>query len=136
MRLHYWLMVSREHKTGYLNTIGPAFASNGSSNLSPDIVPEITRAIYSKYPIDIEYYSTQSSQEIRTILPLAIFESRGSWYARVFDLKDSEYKTFKFIRINRVIGNSKEKITELINDKDWVETVTLTLGTHPKSSQS
>ncbi len=118
-------------QTGYLNTIGPAVASNGSSNLSPDIVPEITRAIYSKYPIDIEYYSTQSSQEIRTILPLAIFESRGNWYVRVFDLKDNGYKTFKFIRINSVIGISNEKITEVINDKEWGETVTLTLGTHP-----
>ncbi|MFT6734640.1 MAG: hypothetical protein ACJAS9_002842 [Polaribacter sp.] len=119
-------------QTGYLNTIGPASTSNGSSKLSSDIIPAVTRAIYRKTPIDIEYYGTQSSQEKRTILPLAIFESRGNWYVRVFDLKDSRYKTFKFIRINHVIGFSNKKLTEVINDTDWFETVTLTLGAHPK----
>lgn len=118
-------------QTGYLNTIGPASASNGSSKLSSDIIPAVTRAIYRKTFIDIEYYGTQSTQEIRTILPLAIFESRGNWYVRVFDLKGSEYKTFKFIRINNVIGTSDKKMTKFIDDKDWFETVTLTLGAHP-----
>jgi len=118
-------------QTGYLNTIGPAVVSNESSKLSSDIVPDITRAIYSKSPINIEYYGTQSSREKRTILPLAIFESRGNWYVRVCDLKDSEYKTFKFIRINSVLGTSVQKLTETIDDKDWFETVTLTLGAHP-----
>jgi hypothetical protein len=119
-------------QTGYINTVGPASMLNESSKLSQEIVPAITRAIYRKSPVDIEYYGTQSSQEKRTILPLAIFESRGNWYVRVFDLKDSRYKTFKFIRINHVIGFSNKKVTEVINDTDWFETVTLTLGAHPK----
>lgn len=123
-------------QTGYLNTIGPALTSNEGSKLSPDIVPNITRAIYNKLPIDIEYYGTQSSQETRSILPLAIFESRGNWYVRVFDLNDGEYKTFKFIRINRSLGTSVQKLTKIIDDKDWYETVTLTLGAHPKHPNS
>ncbi|OUS32879.1 hypothetical protein A9Q98_00235 [Thalassotalea sp. 42_200_T64] len=116
----------------YSNTIGLDQKHNCGHQLSKEISSILTRAIYSSSRLLIHYLSSNSDNEIREIVPTAIFESRNRWYVRVCVLEDNSYKNFKINRVNKVITSKSIGNISIPEDVKWKAPVILTLGPHPK----
>jgi len=99
-----------------------------------DVLACVTRAIYQKSPLGIEYHSISSGRTEREIVPFALIDTGLRWHVRAFDRKSQEFRDFVITRIKR---------PELLRDADvhpyersdqdiqWTRIVELEIVPHP-----
>ena len=98
-------------------------------------VATITQAIVNRYLISIDYVSTTSGARRRNVVPHAVFEAGAAWYFRAFDTASTEFRTFKFCRINSVIviGPTEQTSQDRDRDDSWNRMRVVRLIPHPKN---
>jgi len=101
---------------------------------SLDCLAEITKAIYKRKALLIEYRSLTSGLSKREVVPLGLVNNGLRWHVRAFDRRKSVFSDFV---INRILG------TELLdgeigsnetkeNDIQWNRIVEMHIVPHPK----
>ncbi|WP_067516744.1 transcriptional regulator [Endozoicomonas ascidiicola] len=102
-----------------------------STTLSVENVRKITTALTLSRAISLDYYSASSNRNERLIQPLAVFESAGAWYFRVYDFDAVGFRTFRFSRVlsAKQLATTPSKVPI---DTEWEEQVVVTLMPHPK----
>jgi predicted DNA-binding transcriptional regulator YafY len=99
-----------------------------------DVLASVTRAIYQKVSIKIEYYSISSGRTKREIVPFALIDNGLRWHVRAFDRKSQEFRDFVITRIkNPVAMGDSEVLPHELSDQDiqWNRIVELELVPHP-----
>jgi len=103
-----------------------------------EILAQISRAIYRKKIIRIDYHSFSSGKTTREIAPFALINNGYRWHARAFDRRSNEFRDFVLTRIESpiVIENSKPDDHELsTQDAYWSRLIELELVPHPNHSK-
>ena len=105
---------------------------------SLEILSKISRAIYRRKVVRIDYYSFSSGKTSREIAPFALINNGLRWHARAFDRRSNEFRDFVLTRIENpiVIEDSKPEDHELsIQDAYWSRLIELELVPHPDHSK-
>ena len=95
-------------------------------------ISAITRAIANHKVVDIEYCSANSGVAQRRIHPHAIMTNGLYWYTRAYDEKQKEFRNFRLSRLLEVKDTHKVKYIGQVNDKSWMNLVTITIAPHPE----
>lgn len=98
------------------------------------ILAAVTRAIYSKSPLFIEYHSISSGKNSREIIPFALIDNGLRWHVRAFDRKSSAFRDFVITRITsaKVMKGMPVALHELSDqDIQWTRIVEVELISHP-----
>lgn len=126
--------------------IGDDLTSADTTSLVPCVLPSrlyvpqieifaaVSRAIYNKKPLKINYFSQSSGSTERVIVPLSFAGNGLRWHVRSYDRKREGFRDFVINRITKPKVLFNEKITDnetLDKDKDWKQTVELELAPHP-----
>ena len=111
--------------------IGLARLPSLSATLPEGNVRKITTALTLSQPISLNYYSASSDLYERVVQPLAVFESAGAWYFRLYDFDALDFRTFRFSRVLSVKPTDAYH-NKIPVDTEWEERVIITLMPHPK----
>lgn len=99
-----------------------------------NILAAVSRAIYQKRPLFIEYSSLSGGLGQREIVPLALVDSGLRWHVRAFDRKRRVFTDFVLTRMSAatVLENGDVAEQELSQqDAQWTRIVNLALVPHP-----
>lgn len=110
----------------------------GLSRPNIEILAQISRAIYRKKTVRIDYHSFSSGKTSREIAPFALVNNGYRWHARAFDRKSSEFRDFVLTRIENPIVNENSILDycELpAQDAYWSRLIELELVPHPNHSK-
>jgi len=116
----------------------PFVSCEGSSQLNKpnvDILSVITRAIYMRCPVTIQYRSLSSGFTEREIVPFCLVDNGLRWHVRAFDRRRNQFTDFVITRITKpvLLLESPIKNDELqVADNQWNRIVELELVTHPR----
>lgn len=111
--------------------------SESASRLThPDlnVMSSVTRAIYQKCPLAIEYLSISCGRTEREIVPFALIDNGLRWHVRAFDRKSQEFRDFVITRIKcPVVLKGQPVALYEMGDQDiqWTRIVELELVPHP-----
>lgn len=103
-----------------------------------EILSKISRGIYRKKIVRINYHSFSSGKTSREIAPFALINNGLRWHVRAFDRKSNEFRDFVLTRIDnpKVIEDSKVEDHELsTQDAYWSRIIELELVPHPNHSK-
>ena len=103
------------------------------SKLNPSVVASICRGLVNGTNLSIEYTSNSSGNRTRVFCPHATFEAGGFWYFRGYDYSSSEYRTFKFSRVQSALLLDTSKEHSQANDDEWNRKRVVELIPHPKN---
>ncbi|ADZ68953.1 WYL domain-containing protein [Polymorphum gilvum] len=96
------------------------------------VLRDIITAVRAKDALEIEYQSMAKPEPLwRWIEPHAIGFDGFRWHVRAYCANDSMFKDFVISRIIAV-GERRSASVCAQDDLDWQQTVTLTIGPHPK----
>lgn len=99
-----------------------------------NVIAPITRAIYRRKAVHLQYHSRSSGSTKREVVPLALVNIGTRWHARVFDRKTRSFRDFVLTRMAepRVLENSKVGDEETAEgDLQWSRIIELELVPHP-----
>ena len=99
------------------------------------ILSVLTRAIYQKKPVSLNYRSLSSGKTTREIAPFALVDNGLRWHVRAFDRKQSQFIDLVINRIAnpKLLQNSRiENFETKDNDIQWNRIVDLEIVPHPK----
>lgn len=99
-----------------------------------DVLASVTRAIYQKTPLRIEYHSISSGRTKREIVPFALIDNGLRWHVRAFDRKSQEFRDFVITRIKNSVAMEGDKAVpheRADQDIQWTRIVELELIPHP-----
>ena len=98
------------------------------------VLAALTRAIYHKKVVSIQYRSIQSGLSTREIVPFVLVDNGLRWHVRAYDRNRETFIDFVVTRIeNSVIINSAPKEHESGGvDIQWNRIVEMILVAHPK----
>ena len=71
------------------------------TQLDMDTLGMVTRAIYHRCPLRVEYYSLASGKTQREIVPFALIDTGLRWHVRGYDRKRGAFRDFVITRIRR-----------------------------------
>lgn len=106
----------------------------GLSRPKVEILAQVSRAIFRKKIVRIDYNSFSSGKTTREIAPFALVNNGDRWHVRAFDRRANEFRDFVITRITNpfVIEDSKPKEHELsTQDISWSRLIELELVPHP-----
>lgn len=103
------------------------------NRVKSDVLAPITRAIYLKKPVRLNYSSHTSGASQREIVPFAIATDGLRWHARAFDRKNQDFRDFVISRMSDavVLHEQVEKQERAEADIQWNRIVELNLVPHP-----
>lgn len=116
---------------GFINCETPSQLSK--PNL--DVLAVLTRGIYNKKVVSIEYRSLSSGFTQRDILPFALVDNGLRWHIRAYDRRRDRFTDFVITRITNPFIKNEELISEDESphkDIQWNRIVELTIVPHPK----
>lgn len=100
-----------------------------------DTLATISRAIYKKIPISIEYRSVDNGLSQREIVPFSLVDNGLRWHVRAYDRKRSRFTDFVITRIT----NPTKAVSDAVGDHEiqsadnqWNRIVELKIVAHPK----
>lgn len=108
-----------------------------SSKIDLNALSVVTRAIYSKLPVEISFRALSSGLTTREIVPFALADNGQHWYVRAFDRRSDEFDDFVLARIadaKALSGEVGEHETSA-RDNQWNRIVDLELVPHPANIQ-
>lgn len=100
-----------------------------------DTLAAVSRAIYNKKPVSIEYRSIDSGLSQREIVPFSLVNNGLRWHVRAFDRKRSRFTDFVITRITNPASATNEIVEEhelQSEDNQWNRIVELKIVAHPK----
>ncbi|MEY8198913.1 MAG: WYL domain-containing protein [Colwellia sp.] len=102
----------------------------------PDInvLAKLTRAIYNKCPITIEYRSLSSGLTKRDIVPFSLVDNGLRWHVRAYDRRRGRFTDFVITRITNPALLSESVVEEheqKMADNQWNRIVELEVVAHP-----
>lgn len=101
---------------------------------SASVLAPITRAIYRRKAVRLQYHSISSGASKREVVPLALVNIGTRWHARVFDRKTAAFRDFVLTRMTdpEVLEDSAVRDEESAqNDLQWSRVIELDLVPHP-----
>lgn len=107
---------------------------------SIQVLAAVTRAIYGKYAINMQYHSISSGLEHKEVVPHSIVDSGLRWHVRAYDRTKNSFRDLVLTRMKNInvvndpatLSQSKANNNELISaDEEWNRTVPLKLIAHP-----
>lgn len=101
---------------------------------SIQILSEVSRSIYQKKGLTVEYNSLTSGPTSRVIIPFALVNNGLRWHIRAYDRKRSIFTDFLLTRISKskiIDGDIFEHETKE-SDIQWNRIVELEITAHPK----
>lgn len=99
-----------------------------------DCLGLITRAIYRRCPLRVEYYSLDSGKAQREIVPFALVDTGLCWHVRAFDRKRGAFGHFVITRILRpklLLESPVAEHERPEQDIQWSRIVEVELVAHP-----
>lgn len=89
----------------------------------------VLRGLYLNRKVEIEYISRSSGKTTRKLVPHSLISTGSFHYARAFDDRTNEFRSFK---LNRIVSSSVTDETPLPNetrehDEEWNQDVKLTI---------
>jgi hypothetical protein len=108
-----------------------------SSKIDLDTLSVVTRAIYSKSPVEISYRALTSGLTTREIVPFALADNGQRWHVRAFDRRSGEFRDFVLARIAdaKVLTGEVGEHEIPARDNQWNRIVDLELVPHPANVQ-
>ncbi|MGK5020931.1 WYL domain-containing protein [Janthinobacterium sp. LB2P10] len=102
-----------------------------------DILAAITRALFARRPIRINYLSLSSGPKRRDIVPAALANNGKRWQVRSFDRECQRFGDFVLTRITKVqeLDYEPEARKLLSADEQWARIVDLEIVPHPGIKQ-
>ena len=102
------------------------------SRPSMEILAPVTRAIFQKKAIALNYFSRTSGMTEREIVPFALVSDGLRWHVRAFDLKSKEFRDFVITRMEDTsIIEVNPLAKQHTEDIQWNRIVELDLVPHP-----
>lgn len=105
------------------------------SNPDLGVLAILTRAIYNKCAVEIEYRSLSSGFTTREVIPYYLVDNGLRWHIRAYDRRRNHFTDFVITRITqpRLLPDSKIEEHELSSaDIQWNRIVELEIVAHPK----
>lgn len=99
-----------------------------------DTLGMVTRAIYHRCPLRVEYYSLGSGKTQREIVPFALIDTGLRWHVRGYDRKRGAFRDFVITRIRRPKLLTESPVAEHERpeqDVQWSRIVEVELVPHP-----
>ena len=99
-----------------------------------DTLAMVTRAIYQRCPLKVEYHSLASGKTSREIVPFALIDTGLRWHVRSYDRKRREFRDFVITRIRRPVllaDSAIEAHERADQDIQWTRIVEVQLVPHP-----
>ncbi|RVD77110.1 helix-turn-helix transcriptional regulator [Pseudomonas koreensis] len=99
-----------------------------------DTLGVVTRAIYHRCPLRVEYYSLASGKTQREIVPFALIDTGLRWHVRGYDRKREAFRDFVITRIKRPKLLMKSPVAEHERpeqDVQWSRILEVELVPHP-----
>jgi hypothetical protein len=99
-----------------------------------DTLAIVTRAIYHRCPLQVDYYSLASGKTRREIVPFALIDTGLRWHVRAFDRKRQEFRDFVITRIRKPLLLMESAVREHEQpeqDIQWARVVEVELVPHP-----
>ena len=100
-----------------------------------DVLAKVSRAIYMKCPIAIQYRSLSSGFTEREIIPFSLVDNGLRWHVRAYDRRRNRFTDFVITRITdpTVLPQSIVDETEQkMSDNQWNRIVEMKIVSHPK----
>ncbi len=119
------------NQKGFLNCEIPSQLSKPDL----DVLATITRAIYGKKVVSIEYRSLSSGFTSREIIPFSLVDNGLRWHIRAFDRRRSRFTDFVVTRVTApvILENHTVADEEQSNfDNQWNRIVELEIVAHPR----
>ena len=105
------------------------------SKPSLELISAVSRAIYEKKVLLIEYRSLTSGISSREIVPFALVDNGLRWHVRAFDRKRALFTDFVLTRMSKAIAVDKSIVGEHETrdaDIQWNRIVELEIAPHPR----
>ena len=99
-----------------------------------DTLGMVTRAIYHRCPLRVEYYSLSSGKTQREIVPFALIDTGLRWHVRGYDRKRGAFRDFVITRIKRpklLTESSVAEHEQPEQDVQWSRILEVELVPHP-----
>lgn len=115
----------------------PGITCVGSGRLTqPDLdaLAVVTRAIYHRCPLQVDYYSIASGKTQRQIVPFALIDTGLRWHVRGYDRKRKAFRDFVITRIKRPKLLKDDPVAEHERpeqDIQWSRIIDVELVPHP-----
>lgn len=100
-----------------------------------DVLAVLTRAIYNKNVVSIEYRSLSSGFTKREIIPFSLVDNGLRWHVRAYDRRRSRFTDFVITRITKpkvLVDSVVEEQEQQEADIQWTRIVELKLVAHPR----
>jgi hypothetical protein len=108
--------------------------SSQLSKPSLNVLATLTKAIYNKNVVKIEYRSLSSGFTTREIVPFSLVDNGLRWHIRAFDRRRSRFTDFVITRITNPVLLPKSKVLDEeqpSQDIQWNRVVELKIVPHP-----
>lgn len=118
---------------GWPEPLLPCESPAALTNPCMDVLAPICRAIHAKRPVAIRYYSVNSGESERVIVPFALVDSGLRWHVRAFDRKTEEFRDFVITRIEspRTLDENPKVGERPEDDTQWTRIIEIELIPHP-----
>jgi len=119
-----------EHKS-FINCETPSQLNKPSL----EVLAMLSRAIYNKQPLSIQYRSVSSGFSEREIVPYSLVDNGLRWHVRAYDRRRNRFTDFVLTRITNPIILTDSLIEEQeyqTEDIQWNRIVELKLVAHPR----
>ena len=100
-----------------------------------DVLAVLTRAIYAKHPVSIQYRSLSSGFTEREIVPFSLVDNGLRWHVRAYDRRRNQFTDFVITRISNpaLLPESPVQDSEKQEaDNQWNRIVELEVVAHPR----
>lgn len=99
------------------------------------VLAKLTRAIYMKCPVAIQYRSLSSGFTEREIVPFSLVDNGLRWHVRAYDRRRSRFTDFVITRITDptvLPDGAVEESEQQMADNQWNRIVELEIVAHPR----
>lgn len=94
----------------------------------------VTRAIYHRCPLRVDYYSPDNGKTQREIVPFALIDTGLRWHVRAYDRRCEAFQDFVITRIRRpklLLDSQVAEHERSEQDAQWTRIVEVELVAHP-----
>ncbi|WP_221180260.1 helix-turn-helix transcriptional regulator [Salinisphaera japonica] len=102
---------------------------------STNILAAVSRSVFRRYPLRIQYHSFSSGCVEREIVPFALAFNGLRWHVRAFDRRREKFSDFVLTRIDTANAGTGGAIQDFEcpeHDLEWNRVIELELAPHPK----
>ncbi|MFT5756663.1 MAG: hypothetical protein ACI9LM_001383 [Alteromonadaceae bacterium] len=101
-----------------------------------EVIAPLSRAIYNKKVINVDYFSNSSGFSSKLLIPHAYIHNGLRWHVRAYDRQKSRFADFVISRFQKVEITEEEILSDEFqsDDNQWNRIVELEIVPHPDNS--